>query len=116
MNDAAGEDLNWFWKPWFFTTWKLDQAVESVRYIDNSPANGALITIVNKEKMAMPVDMQIIQTNGKAEMIHLPVNIWQRDGTWTFKYPSTSNIKSIVIDPNRELPDVDLDNNVYKAE
>jgi aminopeptidase N len=20
MNDASGEDLNWFWKSWFFTT------------------------------------------------------------------------------------------------
>ncbi|HVX50868.1 MAG TPA: M1 family metallopeptidase, partial [Chitinophagaceae bacterium] len=33
MNDAAGEDLNWFFKPWFFTTWKIDQAVEGVKYV-----------------------------------------------------------------------------------
>ncbi|WP_317169526.1 M1 family aminopeptidase [Mucilaginibacter humi] len=115
MNDAAGEDLNWFFKQWFFTTRKLDQAVEGVKYSSN-PADGAIITIVNKEKMAMPVDLKITQTNGKTETIHLPVNVWQRTGVWKFKYPSTSVIKSIVIDPDHLLPDIDLKNNVFKAE
>jgi hypothetical protein len=115
MNDAAGEDLNWFFKPWFFTTWKLDQAIEAISYPD-SPANGAIITIVNKGKMAMPVDLKITQTNGKTETLRLPVNVWQRDGVWKFKYPSTSTIKTIVIDPDHLLPDIDLKNNTYKAD
>ena len=33
MNDASGEDLNWFWKSWFFTTWKIDQSVQAVDYV-----------------------------------------------------------------------------------
>ena len=115
MNDASGEDLNWFWRSWFFTTWKLDQAVQGVQYSKNK-ADGALITLVNKEKMAMPVDLKIVQENGKVETIHLPVNIWQRNGTWTFKYPSTSTITSIEIDPEHEMPDIDLKNNIYKAQ
>jgi len=116
MNDASGEDLNWFFKPWFFTTWKLDQSVESVKYDGNDPTAGAIITIANKEKMAMPVDLKITQANGKTETIHLPVNIWQRNDTWKFRYPSTSAIKSIVIDPDHLLPDSDLKNNTYKGE
>jgi hypothetical protein len=113
MNDATGEDLNWFFKPWFFTTWKLDQAIESVTYADNDPANGAIITLVNKGKLAMPVTLKITQVNGKTETISFPVNIWQRTGVWKFRYPSTSAIKSIVLDPDRQLPDSDLSNNVY---
>ncbi|WP_121810681.1 M1 family metallopeptidase [Mucilaginibacter kameinonensis] len=116
MNDATGEDLNWFWKSWFFTTWKLDQAISSVTYIKGNPANGAMITLTNNEKMAMPVDLKIVQANGKTEILHLPVNIWQRDGVWKFKYPSTSAIKSMEIDPDHQLPDVDLKNNVYRGE
>ncbi|MGZ3750310.1 MAG: M1 family metallopeptidase [Mucilaginibacter sp.] len=115
MNDASGEDLNWFWKSWFFTTWKIDQAVQSVQYVKNDPTQGAIITLVNKEKMAMPVDLKITQENGSTEVLHLPVNIWQRGGIWKFKYPSKSAIKSIVLDPNKELPDSDLKNNVWKA-
>jgi hypothetical protein len=113
MNDATGEDLNWFFKPWFFTTWKLDQAIESVNYADNDPANGAIITLINKGKLAMPVTLKITQTNGKTETISFPVNVWQRTGVWEFKYPSTSAIKSIVLDPDKQLPDSDLSNNVY---
>ncbi len=115
MNDATGEDLNWFWKAWFFTTWKLDQAVEGVQY-PGGKSESALITIVNKEKMAMPVELKITQQNGKVATINLPVNVWQRNATWTFKYPSTSAIVSVEIDPNHLLPDINLSNNVYRAE
>ncbi|MFD0749326.1 M1 family metallopeptidase [Mucilaginibacter calamicampi] len=115
MNNAAGEDLNWFWKEWFFTTWKLDQAIEGVRYDDDDSTRGALITIVNKGKMAMPVDLRITLSNGRYENIQLPVNVWQRGSVWTFKFPSKLTIKSIVIDPNGELPDADLRNNEWKA-
>jgi hypothetical protein len=115
MNNAAGEDLNWFWKEWFFTTWKLDQSIEGVKYENDDSTNGALITIVNKGKMAMPVDLKITLSNGRSEVIQLPVNIWQRGGVWTFKFPSKLSVKSIVIDPNGELPDADLRNNRWEA-
>lgn len=114
INDAAGEDLNWFWKEWFFTTWKLDQSIASVKYVNTHPSKGALITLENKEKIAMPVDLLITQENGQSEMLRLPVEIWQRGETWTFKYPSTSKIQSIVIDPDEQLPDINRKNNVYK--
>jgi hypothetical protein len=113
MNDASGEDLNWFFKPWFFTTWKLDQAIQSVDYVNHDPSKGAIITLINKEKLAMPVILKITQVNGAVETIKLPVNVWQRGGVWKFKYPSTSAIKSAVLDPGREFPDVDRANNVW---
>ena len=113
MNDATGEDLNWFFKPWFFTTWKLDQAIQSVEYVDGDATKGAIITLVNKGKLAMPVVLKITQANGKTETINFPVNIWQRNGVWEFKYPSTSTIKTMVLDPEHDLPDTDLSNNVY---
>jgi Aminopeptidase N len=113
INSAAGEDLNWFWKEWFFTTWKLDQAVTDVKYADNDPLKGGLITIVNKGKMIMPVIVKIIQNNGQTETVQLPVEIWQRGGTWTFKYPSKNKIDKIILDPENVLPDVDRKNNEW---
>ena len=74
-----------------------------------------LITLVNKEKLAMPVVLQIVQTNGKTETLHLPVEIWQRGATYTVKYPSTSPIATITLDPDSQLPDANLDNNIYKG-
>ncbi len=49
----------------------------------------------------MPVIAKITQTNGKAETIKLPVEIWQRGGTWTFKYPSTTKIDKVILDPRK---------------
>lgn len=114
MNDAAGEDLNWFWKEWFLTTWKLDQAITSVKYVLGTPSKGAIITIQNLEKAAMPVDLKIVLADGKTEMLRLPVEIWQRGGSWTFKYPSAGRIQSIEIDPDHQLPDANRSNNIYK--
>jgi len=115
MNSAAGEDLNWFWKEWFFTSWKLDQALTDVHYINDNPAKGALITIENKGKMIMPVIVKVVQANGKSEIIRLPVEIWQRGGIWSLKYASTDKIDQVILDPENELPDLDKSNNVWHA-
>ncbi len=113
MNNAAGENLNWFWRGWFIENWKLDQAVKGVRYVDGDTAKGALITITNNDQMVMPVTLRVVQANGKTDTLHLPVEIWERSGESTFTYPSTSSITSVVIDPDEHLPDVDTTNNVW---
>ncbi len=114
INNAAGENLNWFWKEWFFTTWKLDQAITSVTYKNNDPAKGALITITNNGQMIMPVILQLTQENGKTETVQLPIEIWQRSGTWLYHYPSTSKLQKVILDPGKQLPDINRSNNVWK--
>ncbi len=113
INNAAGEDLSWFWKEWFFTTWKLDQAVTGITYIDGDPVKGALITIENKGQMILPVIATITQSNGRTETLQLPVNIWYRGGSWTFKYASTAKIDKVVLDPDQVLPDMNRGNNTW---
>lgn len=114
IEDASGEELGWFWKSWFYNTWKLDQAVTKVEYVGLDPAKGAFITLENLEKMAMPVEVEIETESGKKEKINLPVEIWQRGGKWTFKVKTNEKFKSVTIDPNHELPDVNSANNVLK--
>ncbi len=116
MNDAAGEDLNWFWKEWFFQTWDLDQSVKSIKYINDSPRNGALITIENLGQMVLPVTIKITEGNGKSYELKLPVEIWQRSGEWTFRCNSTSPLISVVIDPDVQLPDINRNNNTWTAQ
>ncbi len=113
MNDALGEDLNWFWKEWFYQNWKLDQAIETVQYVNADPKQGIDITIINKEQMVMPVEIEIKEANGKTGRVNLPVEVWQRSGKWTFHYNSTDMVTSVVIDPDNKLPDVDLTNNTW---
>jgi len=115
VNDAAGEDLNWFWKEWFYKDWTLDQAVKDVKYIADKPGNGALITIMNLQKMVMPVTVEVKESNGHTGRVNLPVEIWQRSGEWTFQYDSKSLIDSVIIDPDKMLPDINRENNIWTS-
>lgn len=114
MENVSGEDLSWFWKSWIFNKWKLDQGVKEVKYVDNTPTNGANITIENLEKMPMPVNVYIKEANGKEHKINLPVEVWQRSSEWTFTAPTTSEIKEITLDPDKLLPDINRNNNRWK--
>jgi hypothetical protein len=116
MENAAGEDLAWFWRGWFLENWALDQAVKDVKYVSGDPAKGALITIENRDQLVLPVVVAYTDSDGKTDTARLPAEIWQRSGTWTFKVNSTSKLTSVVIDPAKGLPDVDPSNNTWKGE
>ena len=114
IENAAGESLQWFWRGWFVNNWRLDVSVRDVKYVDSTNfAKGVLITLDNLEKMAMPVILDIKMKGGKTERIKLPVEIWERNTSWTFKYPSTEEIESVTYDPDKVLPDFNTANNVW---
>ena len=115
MNSASGEDLSWFWHGWFEKRWKLDQSVNDVKYINNDPAKGALITIANNDNLVMPVTVKVKESNGKSGIIKLPVEIWHHNKNFTFKYNSTSLLDSVIIDPKLQLPDVNGKNNIWTS-
>jgi|LauGreDrversion4_2_1035121.scaffolds.fasta_scaffold38929_2 hypothetical protein len=115
MENVSGENLSWFWRGWVQNNWRLDQAVTAVKYDKNDPKNGAIITVENLEKLPMPVILEIKTKSGKKERITLPVEIWQRNTSWTFKYPSTEELESVSSDPDHVLPDHNSANDVWKA-
>lgn len=111
MNNASGEDLNWYWNEWYDQTWTLDQAVTGVNYVDNEPTKGSQIMVENLRQMVMPVKLKIKEESGKETVVKLPVEIWQHGGKYTYNFASTSRIISVDVDPEMELPDVDDSNN-----
>lgn len=114
MENVSGEDLGWFWRAWVLNKWKLDMAVREVNYKKGDVANGVEIVIENLEKMPMPVSVRVAETNGTEHNINLPVEIWQRGPQWKFNVPTTSEIKQVVVDPEKKLPDWDRANNSWK--
>ncbi len=114
MENAAGEDLGWFWKALFLQNYKLDQSVKEINYVNNDPANGALITVDNLEQMAMPVYLEYVTQGGKKDLLKVPVEVWQNNTSWIIKLNTTEKIKSITIDPKRVFPDVNYGNNTWK--
>ncbi len=109
MNNATGEDLNWFWNGWYYQTWTLDQSIEGV----DSKENESIITLKNNGKMVMPVTLKIETESGNSEIVRLPVEIWQKGDTYTFHYKSSEPLKAVTIDPDEQLPDTVESNNYW---
>ncbi|GEJ47773.1 M1 family metallopeptidase [Chryseobacterium sp. ON_d1] len=114
MENVSGEELNWFWRGWFFNKWKIDQAVKNVQYINGDFKNGVQITVENIGQLPMPTTVQIRFKDGTAQTLKIPVEVWKRNTEWTFKVDSKKEIDEVKLDPDSVVPDVNLENNSKK--
>jgi hypothetical protein len=115
MDNAAGENLSWFWKGWFVENYKLDQSIASVKYDKDVPANGAVVTIANLDQMAMPVYISYETKSGVKGMIKLPVEVWNNTNTWKVKLPTTEELQRVELNEAKVFPDINFGNNVWKG-
>jgi hypothetical protein len=115
MENAAGEDLAWFWKGWFLENYLLDQSIISVKYNKDIAANGAVVTIANLQQMAMPVNITYQTKSGIKGSIKLPVEVWNNTAVFKVKLPTTEELKIVEIDTAKVFPDVNFANNIWKA-
>ena len=116
MENVAGEDLSWFWKSWFIENYKLDQAIKEVKYENNLPSNGAIVTLINLEQMAMPVLLSYETKSGIKGSMVLPVEIWNNTVEFKVRVPVTEELKSVIIDADKVFPDIDFKNNSWRAD
>ena len=61
----------------------------------------------------MPVTVLVKESTGKEHKIDLPVEIWQRGAEWRFTAPTTSEIKEVILDPDKKLPEWERSNNSW---
>ena len=107
FNEIAGEDLAWFWKPWFFDLAYADLTLEV--------ANNQMFTIVNKGGLPVPIHLTIYLKNGKIETIDLPASTW-KDGKKTFSVNFKDKgftFKKLELD-TKLTPDAYVDDNVWE--
>lgn len=115
IESETGENLAWFWRGWFQHNWLLDQAVDEVRYVEMSPEKGAIIQISNLQKLALPVVIEAVTESGKKVRKKLPVDIWERNKSWSFMLETTERLVSVTIDPDHVYPDINQENNTWKS-
>ena len=63
----------------------------------------------------MPVVIEIKTKSGKVSTIKLPVEIWERNSSWTFNTNTTEEIETITLDPENAFPDINSLNNVWST-
>ena len=115
MDNAAGEDLSWFWKGWFIENYTLDQAIVEVNYENDLTSNPAIVTIANLDQMAMPFTLSYTTKSGKKGTLKVPVEVWNNTTVWKVRLPTNEPLSLVVIDPDKVLPDLNYTNNTWKA-
>lgn len=115
MNDASGENLDWFWRGWFYENRQIDLSVDQVEdFVDSlDDYEGAFITISSPGDLVMPVVMRITYADGSDELLRFPVEVWHRSREHTFLHRANKRIDHIRIDPFSQLPDVNRRNNEW---
>jgi Peptidase family M1 domain len=114
MEDGLGEDLSWFWRSWFYTTDRLDQAVDSVALSDSAGVVSR-VYLRNAGQMPMPVELGLLMDDGSTQRVSLPVEIWGLRNTYTAVIAGPKKVNSVVIDPDNWYPDVNRGNNRWPA-
>lgn len=108
MESEGGEDLSWFWRGWYLNNWTFDMAVEKIA--------GAQVTIANRGQLVFPATVEAKRQDGTTVRMKLPVETWLSRTTTVWNVPGGQPVVSVVVDPERALPDSDRTNNEKKAE
>ena len=113
MESAAGEDLSWWWRGWYFNNWQLDLCITGASYVDNDPAKGIKVQLLSRQKLVMPATLRIAFADGSQRDIRVPVEAWRYGGTPSITIDSTQFAIRLTIDPDHTLPDADRSNNDF---
>ena len=94
MNAGAGQNLDWFWRRWFFEGGYPDLAITSVARSADQPAS---ITVTNRGGKPVPVDLTVTFDNGTEEKIHRSVAVWQNASTVTVPVRNGRPIQKVAL-------------------
>jgi hypothetical protein len=113
FNESTGQDLDWFWQTWYYETWVLDQAIESV----TPGGDGTDIIIHDAGDAPMPTHLTVKLANGNTVEREIPVAHWL-SGTRTASVtiPAGQEVVEVEIDANIEFPDIHRWNNFWSLE
>lgn len=109
MEDVAGEDLDWFWRGWFYSTSTLDQAITGVEA--GTASAPARITVAQRDDLLLPVEMRITYGDGTTEQRRIPVEAFFTSDTFDVTVAAGRTVQRVQLDPRSILPDVDRANN-----
>ena len=125
MNKELGQDLNWFWYYWLWTTESVDSAIADV----TAAGTKTTITVRQDGQMPSPVILKIQLAPGlksnkpvtNAQMVDdntaivtWPVDVWL-NGSRTFQAVVDFGrpITTVTFDPNCRFPDRDATDNAW---
>ncbi len=112
MENVSGENLDWFWKGWFYSNANIDLAIDAVYpYGANY-----IVALSNKGDLPMPVLMEITFEDGSKERRSLPVEIWFKGNQWNHLLKVDKKVISIELDPDKVITDINSANDFWPSQ
>ncbi len=111
MEDLLGEDLSWYWNPWYLEFSAPDLKIENV----NQKQNNIEVQISNPGKLPLPVALTLEFENGEILEDYKSAYIWKGNPeTVSLNYKSAGRIIQVSLGDNDI--DVSKEDNVWKNE
>jgi hypothetical protein len=107
MNTKIGEDLSWYWKPWFFEYGVPDLAIKSVTKSENK----IKISINKIGNIPVPISLTVY-TKADTLLFNENASVWKSKSEHNFEFDIKEEIIRIELG-NPKIPDVDKSNNIY---
>jgi len=110
FNNTAGQNLNWFFKPWFFETKYPDLSLSADKRKD-----GVSISISNKGGLPVPIKIKFYYDDGTDAVVYDKTASAWKDGNIgiTTFIPSKKNVIKIELG-STQTPDVNLKDNTVE--
>ncbi|MFI5145072.1 MAG: M1 family metallopeptidase [Ignavibacteria bacterium] len=109
FNNAAGDDLSWFWKPWFFEFGYPDLGIKDV----TERKGKSKITIEKIGSLPIPVCIIITYEDSTTRTLNETAGVWKSgNSVITVEDSSGKKIKSVKLG-NSHIPDVNGENNSW---
>ncbi len=130
---VSGANLDWYLLDWTLTTNTIDYAIKNVESATDGVQRTG-VSLERKGRMPMPLDIMVEYTDGTKEFFYIPNTLmrWEKPnpyagikGTvlkgWDWAHPtyffevpkSKGTIKSITIDPENLMADINKEDNSY---
>ncbi len=110
FSKSVGEDLNWFWKPWFYEFGYPDLGIESV----NSNNGKTELTVAKIGNLPTSVKIIVEYIDGTADEILKHAGVWKNgDNKFIITLDTDKEISKVSIGSSH-IPDIDRSNNIYK--
>jgi hypothetical protein len=73
------------------------------------------VTLSNRGQLVLPTTVEVTFKDGTKTRTRLPVETWESKRTYTWMLDSKTQIASVLVDPDHQLPDDNRNNNEMKA-
>ena len=109
---AAGRDLGWFWRSWYFEQWMLDHAISGVE----TSGSETRITVEDLGELPMPARVAVEREDGSIEHVEVPVDTWLEGArSAVLTVSSSPAVTRVTLDPEQRSPDRDRSNDMWRA-